>query len=80
MKRFSSIKFQHKREMIWVNYLISDEICQKNANAAKCGKNVKCGHFCSNAHGNAKLMNNFFWHSVVRKSMWCKEDINKGQI
>ena len=47
--------------MIWVNYLISDEICQKNANAAKCGKNVKCGHFCSNAHGNAKLMNNFVW-------------------
>ena len=43
-------------------------------------KNVKCGHFCSNAHGNAKLMNNLFWHSVVRKSMWCKEDINKGQI
>ena len=32
----------------------------KNANAAKCRKNVKCGHFCSNARGKAKLMINFF--------------------
>ena len=57
----SSIWFLHKRKMIWVNDLsIADEICQKNANAAKCRNNVKCGHFCSNARGNGKLMINLF--------------------
>ena len=38
VKRFSSTQFLHKRKMIWVNDLIADEICQKNANAAKCEK------------------------------------------
>ena len=29
-------------------------------------KNVKCGHFCSNARGNAKLMIHFFCLMYVR--------------
>ena len=35
MKRFSSIWFLHKREMIWVNDLIADEICQKKCKSGK---------------------------------------------
>ena len=31
-------------------------------------KHVKCGHFCSNARGKAKLMINFFWPKGIKVS------------
>ena len=41
--------------------LITDEICPKKMQKRQnIEKNVKCGHFCSAARGNAKLMINFF--------------------